>query len=101
MKLPMKCYWTSQSELVDGAILLVVGVLMLVARRKETQMFLSILGILLGIAAILLPAYLIGTCAPPMLCNTVMKTSLLILGPLVIIDSIVGLIISIKTRENE
>jgi uncharacterized membrane protein HdeD (DUF308 family) len=96
----MKCYWTGQAELIDGVLLLAVGILMIISKRRESQMFLSILGILLGTAAILLPTCLIGTCAPPMVCNTVMKTSLLILGPLVIIDSIVGLVISIKAKEN-
>ena len=97
---PMKCYWTGQSELVDGLLLLIVGILMIVGKRRETQLFLSILGVFLGITTILLPTFLIGTCAPPMLCNTVMKPSLIILGSLVIIDSIVGLAIAIKAKES-
>jgi uncharacterized membrane protein HdeD (DUF308 family) len=98
--IPMKCYWTGQAELVDGILLLIVGILLIVSKRKETMMFLSIIGIALGIVAILLPTVLIGVCATLMICNTVMKMALLILGPLVIIDSVVGLIVALKMQEN-
>jgi hypothetical protein len=98
--IPMKCYWTGQAELVDGILLLLVGILMLIGKRKETQLFLSIFGIFLGIFVILLPVYLIGVCSSMMLCNTVMRPVLLIVGPFVIINSMVGLIIAVKMKEN-
>jgi uncharacterized membrane protein HdeD (DUF308 family) len=97
--IPMKCYWTGQSELVAGAMLLIVGIMMIVGKRKETQLLLSILAIFLGIAIILLPSFLIGVCSGPMLCNTVMKAALIPLGALAILDSIVGLVLAIKTKE--
>jgi uncharacterized membrane protein HdeD (DUF308 family) len=100
-KLPMKCYWTGQSELIVGALLLIIGILMIIGKRKETQLFLSIMGIFLGIAALLLPTYLIGVCADPThICNTILKTTLLILSPLVIIDSLAGLIVALKIKED-
>jgi uncharacterized membrane protein HdeD (DUF308 family) len=101
MKMPMKCYYSAQGELIAGILLLIVGILMIVGKRKETQMFLTIMGIFVGIATLLLPTYIIGVCADPAhLCNSVMKTTLLILAPLVIIDSVVGLIIAVKIKEN-
>jgi hypothetical protein len=97
---PMKCYWTGQAELVLAVILLVIGILLIISRKVETQKYLSIVGILLGILAILMPTFIIGVCAMPThICNTIMKTSLLILGPLVILDGLAGLILAIKSNE--
>ena len=95
----MKCHWTGQAEAVLAVILLVIGILLIISRNKETQKYLAIVGIVLGILAILLPTFIIGVCATPtMICNTVMKVALLILGPLVILDGIAGLILAIKSN---
>jgi len=95
----MKCHWTGQAEAVLAVILLVIGILLIISRNKETQKYLAIVGIVLGILAILLPTFIIGVCATPtMICNTVMKVALLILGPLVILDGIAGLILAVKSN---
>jgi hypothetical protein len=97
---PMKCYWTGQGELVLAVVLLVIGILLIVSRKAESQKYLSIVGILLGILAISLPTFIIGVCAMPThICNTIMKTTLLILGPLVILGGLAGLILAIKSNE--
>jgi hypothetical protein len=97
---PMKCHWTGQAEIVVAVVVLVIGILLIISRNKESQKYLSIIGILMGILAILLPTFIIGTCVTPtMTCNTVMKTSLLIIGPLVILDGLAGLILAIKSNE--
>jgi hypothetical protein len=75
--------------------LLAVGILMVFSRRKETQMALSILGIILGVLVILLPTVLIGVCmSADMLCNSVMKPALILMGSLVVVISLVSTILS-------
>jgi hypothetical protein len=97
---PMKCYWTGQGELVLAIVLLVIGILLILSKKAESQKYLSIVSILLGILALSLPTFIIGVCAMPThICNTIMKTTLLIIGPLVILNGLAGLISAIKTHE--
>jgi hypothetical protein len=91
---PMKCYWTAQAELAVAVPLLLVGGLMAVNRRKETQRTLSIVGVLLGVFAILLPTSLIGVCASDeMLCNILMKPTLVFSGIVVVMAGLLGLVL--------
>jgi len=79
----MKCYWTAHAEIVVGVPLVVIGVLLLFARRKETTRVLGILTAVLGVLSILLATNIIGTCLnDQMVCNTEMKPTLLIAGGL-------------------
>jgi hypothetical protein len=92
---PMKCHWTGRAELLLAGPLAAVGILMIVGRRKETMRALSIVGIVLGIGVILVPVYLIGVCASnEMLCNLIMKPSLILTGALVIVASVVALVMA-------
>lgn len=91
---PMKCYWTAQAELAVAGPLLLVGGLMVFNRRKETLRTLSILGAALGLFAILLPTTLIGVCASDeMLCNILMKPTLIFSGILVLTLGLLGLVV--------
>jgi hypothetical protein len=97
---PMKCFWTGRSELIPGIILLALGVMMLIARHRESRLLLSIAALVAGIFVILMPTFIIGTCATPtMVCNTLMKPIVLVLGALAILASIGGLVLSIKEKE--
>jgi hypothetical protein len=99
-QVPMKCHWTGRGELVLAIPLLAVGVLMWFGRRKETQMALGILGIILGVLVILLPTLLIGVCmSADMLCNSVMKPALILMGSLVVVISLASTILSIVRGE--
>src|SRR5512139_3667664 len=85
-QIPMKCHWTGRGELVLAIPLLAVGVLLFFSRRKETQMAMGIMGVILGVLVILLPTVLIGVCmSADMLCNSVMKSSLILMGSLVLV----------------
>jgi hypothetical protein len=90
--IPMKCHWSAQAEIAVAGPLLAVGGLMGFSRRKESLRALSILGILLGAFVILIPTYLIGVCSNfEMICNSLMKPTLIFGGTVVLVASLVGL----------
>jgi hypothetical protein len=98
---PMKCNWSAQAEIVAGAALLTVGILMLVSRRKETASFLSIIGIVLGAAVVLIPTEVIGVCATQMPCHTFMQPFLIAMGAVVVVLCVLGLVVSLSNKESE
>lgn len=95
---PMKCHWTAIAEVGVGVTLVVTGILSFFSKQKETARALGILGIVLGVLAILFPTILIGVCKnPEHLCNSVMGPTLILLGVLTIVASAVILIMSLKS----
>jgi hypothetical protein len=98
--IPMKCHWTGQAELALAGPLFVTGSLLAFNKRKETLRNLSVLGGILGIFVILLPTALIGVCAnPDMVCNSIMKPALILLGSLIVVLSIAGVVKSLGMKE--
>jgi hypothetical protein len=92
-RLPMRCHWTRQAEAAVAFPLGVVGLLVLFTRRRPTLRALLVTGLALGIAVILVPAYLIGVCASEdMICSLVMKPTLLFAGILTAATNMVGLV---------
>ena len=84
----MKCHWTSEASTAVAVPLLLMGGLVIFSKRKETLRALSILGLAFGAFLILLPTALIGVCAnPEMICNSVMKPTLILTGILTAIIS--------------
>jgi len=101
-QIPMKCNWTAKSEIVVGVSLAVVGAMMTLSRRKESLRNLALLGVVLGVFAILLPTdHLIGVCTSNMECHTVMKPTLITLGSVVVGISVFSLIFSQISKEKE
>lgn len=99
-EIPMKCHWTGLAELALAAPLLVVGALMITSKGAESLRNLSLTGGVAGILVILLPATLIGVCAnPDMRCNAVMKPSLILSGSLVVALGLVGVMRSLRRKE--
>ncbi len=97
--IPMKCHWTGEAEIAIAGTLLVVGIMMWFSRRKESLRILSILGIVLGIFAILIPTNLIGVCASSeMLCNSLMKPTLIFSGTVAVVASLVGLVLANRAQ---
>ena len=91
--LPMRCHWTRQAEVAVALPLAIVGILVLLSRRRQTQRALLLVGMALGLGAILLPAYLIGVCASDdMICSMLMKPTLLFAGVLTMATCLVGLV---------
>jgi len=84
----MKCHWTARAEIAVGVPLLAVGLLMLLSKRKESTRYLGIVGAVLGLMAVLLPAVLIGVCSnDDMICNSLMDPALILMGVLAIVAS--------------
>ena len=97
---PMKCHWTAQAALATTLPLLGLGTVKAVSRRKESRRIISALGVLLGGAVILLPTYLIGVCASAdMLCNSVLKPTLILAGTLIVAISLVSWFVSERRPE--
>src|SRR5512139_1939953 len=97
---PMKCHWTAIAEIGMAVPLVGVGTVMGVSKRKESRRIIAGFGMLLGAFVILLPTRLIGVCASAdMLCNSIMKPTLILSGIVIIAISIVSLIMSERQRE--
>jgi hypothetical protein len=89
---PMKCHWAGIAEIGVAIPMYVVAAVMIINRRRKTLTFLSLLGMVLGGLAIAFPTRLIGVCSDPMmLCSTVMKPVLVLLGGGAILASGTGL----------
>ena len=97
---PMKCHWTAIAEIGMAVPLLGVGAVTAVSKRKESRRIIAGFGALLGLFVILLPTALIGVCASAdMLCNSVMKPTLILSGILIIAISAGTLIMSERQVE--
>jgi len=90
-----RCFYTARGEIAVAVPLLIIGIFMLVSSRKETWRALSVLGIIEGLFAILLPAVLIGVCMKStMICRQEMEPTLYAAGGVALAASIAALIIN-------
>jgi len=93
MTAPMKCHWSAIAEIGVAIPLGLVGLANLVSRRKETSAGLGVVGVALGALAVAFPTVLIGVCADPMMiCNMVMKPTLILSG-IVTMAASLGLVV--------
>jgi predicted cobalt transporter CbtA len=98
----MRCLFTAHAEMALGIMVAVVAVGLWFLRQKETRTILSILGIVGGFFMLMLltraPGLGIGACVnPDMPCVVYMRPTIFMLAPLIIVDSAVGLVLSLKT----
>lgn len=86
---PMKCHWTAMAAIATAIPLGLLGITKMFSKRKETQQSQAVLGATLGAMVILLPTTLIGVCASnEMLCNMIMKPTLIASGSLIALISL-------------
>lgn len=96
---PMKCFFTAEAMLAVAIPMLAVGVLMIINRNKAALQSLSVLGGVQGLFAILVPTTLIGVCASDeMLCNIIMKPTLIFSGILAVVAGILGIVLLSRSQ---
>ena len=97
----MKCYWSAHAEIIAGVPLVVIGALLVFARRKETTRALGVLTAVVGVLTILIPTSIVGTCLnDQMVCNTEMKPALFISGGITIALGVAVLVFGEMRRED-
>ena len=98
----MKCHWTGRAEIGVAVPLGLVGIMLLFSRRRESRVDLSILGIALGVLAILFPTVIIGVCmTPTMTCVTAMEPILIAAGAVAVAASLAALVLAARRRDAE
>jgi hypothetical protein len=78
---PMKCHWSGIAEIGVAVPMYILGAVMTTSRRRNMFSLLSVFGVVLGGLAIAFPTVLIGVCPDrTMICSTLMKPALILLG---------------------
>lgn len=96
----MKCHWSGRAELVLAIPLLAIGVFAIFSKSAESLRNLSLISVLMGVLIILVPTTLIGVCgSAEMICNSIMKPTLILLGSLVIALGAAGVVMSMTKRQ--
>lgn len=93
---PMRCLWSARAEIGVGVPIFTIGAMMLFTRRKESTRYLGMLGAILGVFVMLIPTSLIGVCKTAMVCNTVMRPSLVVFGSVVTAAFLTGVTLSFR-----
>lgn len=84
----MKCHWAGVAEIGVAVPMAVAGLFNLRKQRKSNSQILAAVGAGSGILAILFPTVLIGVCAnPSMICNLIMRPTLIAGGAIAIVLS--------------
>jgi hypothetical protein len=97
----MKCHWSGVAELALAAPLLFVGLATFVSKRKETRRVLAVLGLIIGAVIVAVPTVLVGVCASSeMLCNSIMRPTLVLAGILVMVISAVSWAMAERATED-
>ncbi len=87
----MGCTWTERGVIGVGGLVAFMGLAMLIARESWRGLSLAAAGA--GALMILIPLYLIPTCAMPnMPCNLSLKPGSLLLGGLVLVAGLISMI---------
>lgn len=100
-QLDMKCFWSSRASLALALPLCVVGVLLALSKRRESQRYLAITGgVLAGVGA-LIPTVFIGVCGMSANCAQVMRPTLILTGILGVTLGAVGVALSVRAPDAE
>ena len=89
----MKCFCSARAEIGVGAIILILGILLIVFKSTQIRVGFSISIALLGILTALIPSILIGVCEmETMHCRILALPSLVVIGILMVVASLVNAI---------
>lgn len=97
----MKCHWTAQAEIGNGAIIAILGVLLFLSSRN-IRLGLQIALLALSVQTILLPNVLIGVCGGNhMSCHSLTLPALNVIAAISIIIGVVNLIYLLRIKDKE
>ena len=97
----MKCHWTAQAELGNGAIIAILGFLLFLSSHK-IRVGLQIALLALSVQTILLPNVLIGVCGGNhMSCRSLTLPALNVIGAISIIIGVINLIYLLRIKDKE
>ncbi|MBT7190509.1 MAG: DUF4418 family protein [Anaerolineae bacterium] len=90
-QVPMSCHWTARAEMIFGALIVVVGLMIAFLKKPGERQRLYHQVAFLGLVTILTPLFIIPTCMhPDMACNVATKPALIILGGIVLLVGLAG-----------
>ena len=94
----MKCFWTMRAEIGVGAVIGLLGVIILFTASKEIRIGIESALTLLFVYAALIPDVLIGVCGGNhMRCKTLTLPALNIIGAVGIVYSVVSVFLLVKS----
>ena len=96
-EMPMKCHWTGQALKGLAVVMALSSILKLVSKDRGIAIGISLVEVINGIYAILIPTVLIGTCMhEEMMCNTGMKPFVIIISLIYIVLAAVNIYMNKK-----
>ena len=98
----MRCYWTGRAELGIGLLIAILGILIFLIPSARTRLGINLSLVFTGLLASSVPTVLIGVCEmPKMNCHAVAAPSLLVLGILTTVLSLVNVIYLLRTTASK
>ena len=96
----MKCHWSAIAEVAIGIPLLASSIMLLITKQRSVKISMGVMGIVLGVMAALIPAYLIGVCGmATMICRMVMLPAVLLASGLVVLASVAVVILAASRND--
>ena len=97
----MKCHWTAQAELGNGAIIAILGFLLFLSSHN-IRVGIQIALLALSVQTIFLPNVLIGVCGGNhMSCRSLTLPALNVIGAISIIIGLINLIYLLRIKDKE
>ncbi len=97
--IPMKCLWTANAEMALGIMLVIIAIGLWFFTERGARTILSILGIVGGLFILIMVTgalFGIGVCMKPVMpCVVYMRPAIYMLASLIMVDSAVGLALSL------
>lgn len=98
--MPMRCLGTAKAELAAGGLITLLGILLLVLKSGRARLWLSLLAVLAGAAAFLIPNVLVGVCGSVhMACRALTLPALSVLSAFTVIAAGINVFCLWKTNK--
>lgn len=98
----MKCWWSTQAEIAIAILLAVIGIGIFVFQSKQVRFGMSLVGVAIGVMAILIPGLLIGGCMnPTMACRSITFPCIYVIATITILVALVNSIYLYQQMKKE